>query len=142
MENNNIEGEMKMESIQEIARKNFALWNEALLTGDPKKVAELYAEDNTFLPTMSPDFKRGKAGAEGYFVHFLEKKPMGEVRDGEVQPMGEGFYSYNGLYDFEVDKDEKRVVMECRFTFNLRKEKNGEWKITHHHSSEKPKASK
>jgi len=129
-----------VKKIQEIARKNFADWNEALLTGDPEKVAELYAEDNTFLPTMSPDFKKGKAEAEGYFVHFIEKKPIGEVTEEETQSMGEGFYSYNGFYDFEVDKDGARVIMECRFTFNLRREKNGEWKIIHHHSSEKPKA--
>lgn len=59
--------------IREIVRENFSSWTKALQTGEPKKVAELYSEDATFLPTMSPEFKRGKSGTEEYFEHFLKK---------------------------------------------------------------------
>jgi uncharacterized protein (TIGR02246 family) len=128
--------------IREIARENFARWAEALLMKDPKKVAELYAEDCTFLPTLSTEFMRGPEKARGYFEHFLEKSPRGEIRDEEVQPMGKLHYSHNGLYDFEVDKDGNRIVMECRFTYNWRKEPDEKWKLIHHHSSEQPKKGK
>ena len=58
-------------SIEEIAKKNFSDWAEALKTKDPKIMAEFYSEDATFLPTLSPDFKHGATEAEEYFVLFL-----------------------------------------------------------------------
>jgi len=126
-------------NLLEIAHENFQKWNEALQTKDAKKVAELYAENNSFLPTMSPDFKHGKDEASKYFKHFLEINPGGEVIEEKIQPMGENYYSHNGMYNFEVDQEGKRVTMECRFTFNWAKDKDGKWKILHHHSSVKPK---
>jgi len=76
----------------EIAHENFERWNEALQTKDAKKVAELYAEDNTFLPTMSGDFKFGQKGAEDYFEHFLLKNPFGKIVTEKIQPLGEDSY--------------------------------------------------
>ena len=125
--------------IQEIARENFAKWAETLLTKDPKKVAELYAEDSTFLPTVSSEFKKGKLEAEDYFEHFLKINPKGEIKKEEIQPMGENFYLHSGMYDFEVDEDGERAVIEARFSFVWRKDSDGKWKILHHHSSQKPK---
>jgi len=126
--------------ILKIAQENFAKWNAALQTKDPKKVAELYAEDNTFLPTLSPDFKKGIAQAESYFVHFLEKNPNGKILSEEVQPMGENYYLHSGMYNFEIGPDGERAIAEARFSYVWRKEGNGEWKIIHHHSSLKPQA--
>ena len=125
--------------IREIASKNFVLWTEALQTKDPQKVAELYASDNTFLPTMSAEFKRGRSGAEEYFGHFLKKNPEGEIKKEEIQPLGENTYLHSGMYDFEVDKNGGRDVVEARFSFVWKKE-DGKWKIIHHHSSVKPQA--
>jgi uncharacterized protein (TIGR02246 family) len=132
-----VKGETEM-GIRETARENFSLWATALLTRDPKKVAELYSEDATFLPTVSPDFKKGKAQAEGYFKHFLEKNPNGAVTAEEVQALGDNAYLHSGLYDFELDQGSGRVVVDARFSFVWRKESNGEWKIIHHHSSVRP----
>ena len=47
------------ETIQEIASRNFDLWNSALQIGNPKEVAGLYITDATFLPTTSGEFKKG-----------------------------------------------------------------------------------
>lgn len=129
-----------MDILEKIAQENFAKWNEALQTKDPKKVAELYTEDCTFLPTLSPDFKKGIAGAESYFVHFLAKDPVGEIKDGEVQSIGEDCYIHSGMYDFEVGPEGERSTANARFTYIWRKEEDGEWKIIHHHSSLKPSA--
>lgn len=125
--------------IKEIARENFSSWTKALQTGEPKKVAELYSEDATFLPTMSPEFKRGKSGTEEYFEHFLKKNPDGEIKKEEIQPLGENAYLHSGMYDFEVDKNGSRDVVEARFSFVWKKE-DGKWKIIHHHSSVKPQS--
>ena len=137
MENQTKGGSM---DILTIARENFAKWNEALQTKDPKKVAELYTVDNTFLPTLSPDFKRGIAGAESYLVHFLAKDPIGEIKEEEVQSLGEDFYLHSGMYDFEVGPAEERTIANARFSYVWKKDSNGEWKVFHHHSSVKPKA--
>jgi uncharacterized protein (TIGR02246 family) len=63
------------ETMQEIASRNFGMWNSALQTGNPKEVAALYIADATFLPTVSGEFKKGQYSAEEYFKHFLEKNP-------------------------------------------------------------------
>jgi len=123
----------------EIAHENFQKWNEALQTRDAKKVAELYLEENTFHPTMSGDFKSGKKGAEDYFKHFLLKNPFGKIVKEKVQFLGKDSYLHSGLYNFEIGSTKKREIAEARFTYVWKKDKNGQWKIMHHHSSTKPK---
>ena len=123
-----------------IAQENFALWNQALQTRDPKKVAELYEDENTFLPTLSADFKKGLQGAEEYFHHFLEKNPFGTVVEEEVQEINNNAYIHSGLYNFDVGPENNRTVAEARFTFVWRRKIGGKWKIAHHHSSLKPEA--
>ena len=123
----------------EIARENFYRWNESLQTGDAKKVALLYSEDNTFHPTMSGDFKSGQKEAEGYFEHFLLKNPSGAIVEEKVQVIDESSYLHSGLYDFEVGPKDNREIVEARFTYVWQKNKDGQWKIIHHHSSVKPK---
>ena len=124
---------------EQIARENFAFWNNALLSCDPKKVAELYTQDATFLPTMSGEFKKGQNGAEEYFKHFLEKHPTGEVVSSEVQILGPKSYLHSGMYNFEVDNSKGgRETAEARFSFVWVQNIQGEWKILHHHSSMKP----
>ena len=123
----------------EIARENFQMWNEALQTKDAKKVSLLYSEDNTFHPTMSGDFKSGQKDAEDYFEHFLLKNPFGKIVEEKVQSLGENSYLNSGLYNFEIGPAEKREIVEARFTFVWQKDKDGQWKIIHHHSSIRPK---
>lgn len=123
----------------EIARENFQMWNEALQTKDAKKVSLLYSEDNTFHPTMSGDFKSGQKDAEDYFEHFLLKNPFGKIVEEKVQSLGENSYLHSGLYNFEIGPAEKREIVEARFTFVWQKDKDGQWKIIHHHSSIRPK---
>ena len=120
-----------------IAQQNFAQWNAALLTRDPKKVADLYTNDATFLPTVSPEFKKGQGGAEEYFHHFLEKDPDGKVIEEVVQPLSPDCYLHSGMYDFEVGPKDQREIVHARFTF-LWKKVNEQWKIAHHHSSRVP----
>jgi uncharacterized protein (TIGR02246 family) len=125
--------------IGEIAHENFALWNDTLLTKNAGKVAGLYSEDCTFLPTVSPEFKKGKKGAQGYFTHFLEKNPNGKVVDEEIQPLGDDCYLHSGMYNFEVGPDNARQIVNARFSFVWRKA-GGKWQVIHHHSSVKPAA--
>ena len=126
--------------MQEIARRNFDTWNNALQSENPKEAAALYMTDATFLPTLLGEFKRGQYGAEEYFEHFLIKNPRGIIIQGEVQILGIDCYLHSGMYDFEVGSDDDRQVVEARFSFVWKKDEQGEWKIVHHHSSLKPMA--
>lgn len=121
-----------------LAQQNFQRWNEALQTGDANQVAALYTASNTFLPTLSPAFKKGIQGAAEYFTHFVQKQPVGEIITEEVQNLSETAYIHSGLYNFTLGPSEQRSVAEARFTFVWIKENDGQWKIAHHHSSLKP----
>lgn len=130
--------EEKKREIKKIAQENFKLWAELLKTKDPKQVANLYSNGATFLPTVSPDFKKGPAEAEEYFEHFLQKNPEGKIIEEEIQLLAEDAYLHSGMYDFEIDKNSKRAIVNARFSFVWKKGLDGQWKIIHHHSSVRP----
>jgi uncharacterized protein (TIGR02246 family) len=133
------DGGPKMErEIKEIAQENFAKWAKALLTKEPGRVAELYAWDSSFLPTVSDEFKHGPDEAEVYFKHFLEKNPEGEIKEETVMPLANDTYLHTGFYNFKLGPNGNRQIVEARFTFVWRKGPGDQWKIVHHHSSVKP----
>ena len=123
---------------KEIAKKNFNKWIELVRAGNSKNIAELYSKDTTFLPTVSPEFKRGQEGAESYFKHFLAKNPDGKIIEEEMQLLGEDSYLHSGMYNFEIDGEDGRITIEARFSYVWKMDDEGEWKIVHHHSSAKP----
>lgn len=122
-----------------VADENFTKWNELLQTNDPKQVANLYAEDATFLPTVSGDFKKGQNGAEEYFCHFMEKKPEGVITESVVQAINDECYLQSGKYDFELGPEDSRSILHARFTFLWKRNEQGDWQIAHHHSSLNPR---
>ncbi len=125
--------------IKKIADENFSRWNNALLTRNPAEIVKLYAEDATFLPTVSSEFKKGQSGAETYFKHFLGKNPIGKIIQDEIQDLGLDCYLHSGMYNFEIDSDDNKQIVEARFSFVWKWDQQGGWRIIHHHSSIKPK---
>lgn len=55
----------------------FDTWNAALASGDPAKVADLYAPDGVLLPTVSNSVRSDKKGLIDYFTNFLKLEPQG-----------------------------------------------------------------
>src|SRR6516225_2024385 len=55
----------------------FDQWNAALATGNPENVADLYAPNAVFLPTLSNQIRTNRAEIVDYFTHFLQSKPQG-----------------------------------------------------------------
>ncbi len=129
---------IEVENFEEVARECFKKWNEALLSKDPKKVAELYSDKATFLPTLKGEYKHGSEEAEEYFEHFLQKNPTGEIVEDSVQKLSDTCFLHSGHYDFELDSENGRQIAQARFSFAWQKNEAGEWKIIHHHSSVKP----
>lgn len=125
---------------KQLAQELFVKWNETLQTKDKQKVAEMYGDDATFLPTLNGELKIGISGAIEYFEHFLQKDPFGTIVESVTQESTDGgTIIYSGLYDFEIGPEYKREVANARFTYVFQKNENDEWKIIHHHSSLRPK---
>lgn len=111
----------------------FDTWNNALQTGDPKKVAALYEYNAILLPTVSNKVRHNHEEIEDYFVHFLAKKPKGTINESNVRTFGDVAIN-SGVYTFELDGG---VSVQARFTYVYRW--NGQdWKIVEHHSSAMP----
>lgn len=119
-----------------VAEDLFNQWNEALKTGSASKVAALYAEDAILLPTVSNLPRTTPAEIEDYFSHFLEKKPVGIIKQRNIK-QGCNKLTDAGVYDFEIVSGGKKEVVAARYTF-VYEYRQDQWKIVHHHSSVMP----
>ena len=127
-------GEPVQKLSKEKVRDLFDLWNNALATGDPKKVAARYAKEAVLLPTVSDVPRTTKPAIIDYFTNFLKMKPQGVITDGNVL-VGENWCEDAGVYEFTMGKDGSQVVARYSFVYVY---EDGEWKIAHHHSSAMP----
>ncbi|MDO0935111.1 SgcJ/EcaC family oxidoreductase [Streptomyces sp. DG2A-72] len=117
----------------------FDTWNAALQTGDPEKVADLYAKDAVLLPTVSNKIRTDRAGIVDYFEHFLANKPVGKKIQTVVNVLDSNSVIDAGAYQFALtdhETGEERVV-KARYTYEYEK-RDGVWKIVNHHSSAMP----
>jgi len=112
----------------------FSLWNNALATGDSKKVAARYANKGVLLPTVSDVPRTNFNGINDYFTSFLQKKPQGEILESYVT-IGHNWCQDVGVYEFTFGANGQKV--KGRYTFVYTWE-DDEWKIAHHHSSIMP----
>ena len=111
----------------------FDQWNAALATGDPKKVAALYATNAILLPTVSNQVRHNHAEIEDYFVRFLAKGPQGSIDEANVRIFADIAIN-SGVYTFGFSDGSK---VQARFSFVYRF--NGQqWQIIEHHSSAMP----
>jgi uncharacterized protein (TIGR02246 family) len=114
--------------------KLFTEWNNALQTGNPDKVVELYAPDGILLPTVENGPLVGRDSIRGYFVHFLENKPNGKI-DKRIIRIGCNVALDAGLYTFTYGTGAPPTP--ARFTYVYEYD-GGRWLIAHHHSSKQP----
>lgn len=115
----------------------FDRWNTALQTGNPDEIVKVYAEDAVLLPTVSNKPRTNRAEIREYFVHFMEGKPVGHIDTSTIR-IGCNDVSNVGTYTFMLtDKEGKATPVAARYSFNY-EFKDGNWLITHHHSSAMP----
>ena len=112
----------------------FGLWNNALLTGDSDAVTRRYAKGAVLLPTVSDIPRTSYEGIKDYFDHFLELKPEGKIIEGYVS-VGENWAKDVGIYEFKKGTDGTSVRARYSFVYVW---EDGQWKISHHHSSLMP----
>lgn len=117
-------------------RALFDRWNDALATGDPKKVTACYAEKAVLLPTVSDSPRTTQAMIEDYFTSFLKRKPAGVIKKGYIS-IGANWAQDAGVYQFTMGDDGSKVLARYSFVYV---HEDGDWKISHHHSSVMPEA--
>ncbi|GAB2863525.1 hypothetical protein GCM10027074_33480 [Streptomyces deserti] len=120
----------------------FDNWNAALQTGDPQKVADLYASDAVLLPTVSNQVRTNRAEIVDYFEHFLQNKPFGTKIDSRVNVLAEDTVIDTGVYEFALTdpKTGNKSTVKARYTYAYEKQANGKWLIVNHHSSKMPES--
>jgi len=119
----------------EETRALFDLWNDALATLDPKKVAARYSKDAILLPTVSDTPRTTPEAIEDYFVHFLKSKPQGVIESGVTISDEANWAKDAGVYEFTMGATGDKVKGRYSFVYVF---EDGEWKIAHHHSSVMP----
>ena len=115
----------------------FGQWNAALATGDPQRVADLYAPDAVLLPTVSNQVRRTRAEIVDYFTKFLKDKPQGVIEDEIVDVLDTDTAINTGVYQFTLDKGGKTQLVRARYTY-VYELRDGKWLIVNHHSSAMP----
>jgi uncharacterized protein (TIGR02246 family) len=112
----------------------FSLWNNALATLDSDAVAMRYSKNAVLLPTVSDTPRTDYNSIKDYFDTFLQKLPQGEILESFVT-LGEGWCKDVGIYEFTMGVDGSKVRGRYSFVYVY---EDGEWKISHHHSSVMP----
>lgn len=108
-------------------------WNQALQTGDPKKITSLYDTEGILIPTLSNQVRHNHEEIEDYFAHFLVKSPRSQIDESNIRIFN-NIAIHSGIYTFTF-KDDKST--QARFTYVYRW--NGQcWMIIEHHSSTMP----
>jgi uncharacterized protein (TIGR02246 family) len=115
----------------------FGQWNATLATGDPQRVADLYAPDAVLLPTVSNQVRRTRAEIVDYFTKFLKSKPQGVIEDEIVDVLDADTAVNTGVYEFTLTKDGKAQQVRARYTY-VYELRDGKWLIVNHHSSAMP----
>ncbi|MBR8642944.1 SgcJ/EcaC family oxidoreductase [Streptomyces tuirus] len=118
----------------------FDQWNAALRTGDPNKVADLYAKDAVLLPTVSDNVRTDRAEIVDYFEHFLQNRPVGKKIESVVNVLDRDTVIDTGVYEFALTDHEtgEKATVKARYTYAYEKQPNGKWLIVNHHSSKMP----
>ena len=116
----------------------FEEWNEALQSGDPSRVTDLYAFNAVLLPTLSNRVRHGQAEIEDYFRGFLAKHPSGaRVEQSNIRVYGDTALN-SGIYVFAfTPPDQEPYSVRARFTFVYHWH-GDRWLIVEHHSSLMP----
>ena len=130
MPESNIGKNISKEEVKDL----FNLWNNALATLDSDAVAMRYAKEAVLLPTVSDKPRTDYDSIKDYFDTFLQRKPHGVIL--ESYPLvGDSWCKDVGIYEFTMGDDGSKIKARYSFVYVY---EDGEWKISHYHSSVMP----
>ncbi len=120
------------------ADKFLTNWFQAVSSGNPNKVLELYKKDAVLLPTLSNEVHDLPEERLNYFKMFTSLKNIkGTINEIHTQKLSDNVVNQSGIYTFTFEKDGKIVKVPARFSFTLVKDGN-KWVVAEHHSSKMP----
>lgn len=111
----------------------FDRWNASLKTLDPSRVVANYTTDAVLLATVQNQPRLTQDDRLNYFTKFLKMAPEGTINSRNIK-IGCNTASDVGTYTFKM-KDGSQVAARYSYIYS---HQNGEWLISHHHSSAMP----
>ena len=115
-----------------IASELLEKWTNAIKSGDPKQVIDLYLDDAILLGTFSNEERVGHELILEYFENLL-KSPVEVEIVSEHPNVSKSVVVNSGLYNFVTNGK----TINARFSFVYIRI-DSEWKIISHHSSVLP----
>ena len=114
----------------------FDRWNASLKTLDPSRVVANYTADAVLLATVQNQPRLTQENRLNYFTKFLKSTPEGTINSRTIK-IGCNTASDVGTYTFKL-KDGSLVAARYSYIYAYQ---NGEWLMSHHHSSAMPEKS-
>lgn len=111
----------------------FDRWNASLKTLDPSRVVANYTTDAVLLATVQNQPRLTQDDRLSYFTKFLKGAPEGTINSRTIK-LACNTASDVGTYTFKM-KDGSQVAARYSYIYVYQ---NGEWLISHHHSSAMP----
>jgi len=120
--------------------KVYDQWTQAMevAKGNPQPVVDLYAPKAILLATLAPQPLTNRQELNQYFEKLTAYKNMKVETKKIITQIYPNFAINSGVYVFHfIDKNNKPVALEARFSFVYYKIQ-GHWLIINHHSSVLP----
>jgi uncharacterized protein (TIGR02246 family) len=113
-------------------------WSAAYSSNDPDAVVKMYRPDAVVLGTVSPVMSEGTDAIRAYFAAIQGSGNKNAIGERRTLVLSDNAVLVTGFYEFTRVKEGKPVPDPGRFTMLLIKH-DGEWLISHHHSSPRAK---
>ena len=113
-------------------------WSAAYSSNDPEAVVKTYRPDAIVLGTVSPIVSEGTDAIRAYFAAIQGSGNKNAIGERRTLVLSDNAVLVTGSYEFTRVKEGKPVPAPARFTMLLIKH-DGEWLISHHHSSPRAK---
>ena len=109
-------------------------WSAAYSSNDPESVVKTYRPDAVLLGTASPIMSEGTDAIRAYFAKLKGSGNKNTIGERRTLVLSDNAVLVTGFYEFTRLKEGKTLPSPARFTMLLIKH-DGEWLISHHHSS-------
>ncbi len=118
-----------------------AQWTHAFVRADVDTIAELHADDATFIGTTSTRLAADPLAIRAYFEKALHGLPpvRAELLEAQCQLLSAGVAVVSGLDVVGWNQEGHHVTWPGRVTFVLRHDPAG-WRFVHFHRSALPEA--
>jgi len=113
-------------------------WVAALNSNDVERIVATYLPDATVHGTVSPNLATGPGALRAYFAPAVKTKVQVKMGDSSTTALSDDAAVVAGFYEFSGTAPSGPYLIPARYSFVVAK-RDGQWRIVHHHSSQRPK---